>query len=188
MRPTVSIDQNTLDYAEHMLGDLKKKAPNAISAALNRAMNTVATNISKEIRQEYNIKAGDIKETLSKTRASRTNMNAIVSSRGNLIPLDRFKVTPKNPSPKRKAPIRVGVKKGGKKTLLGAFVADINGNKVFRRQGKKRLPIDRMFGPSVPQMLKNEDIRLRVNQEGQLMFNKRLDHEINRILERSAGQ
>lgn len=187
MRPTVDVDRNMLNDVRNRLGTMSNKAPQVISSALNRALTTVASNISKETRQQYNIKAADIKGTLEKTKASKTSLNAIVKSRGNLIPLDRFKVSPRKVTPKRKAAIKVGVKKNGMKTLSGAFVADINGIKVFKREGRKRLPINRLFGPSVPQMLKSEDIRRRINEEGRDTFYRRLDHEINRILQRGTG-
>lgn len=111
-------------------------------------------------------------------------MAAVVRSKGNLIPLDRFKVTPRTVQPKRKKPIKIAVKKNGAKSGGRAFVADINGIKVFKRVNKRRLPINRLFGPSIPQMLDNEEIREKINQEGFDTFNRRLDHEINRILSR----
>ncbi|MGG3448634.1 phage tail protein [Domibacillus aminovorans] len=187
MRPTIQIDRRMLEDVQNRLGHFQNKAPQVISSALNRALTNVTSNISKETRQKYNIKAADIKSTLEKTRASKTSLNAIVRSRGSLIPLDRFKVSPRKVTPKRKASIKIGVKKNGMKTLSGAFVADINGLKVFRREGRKRLPIDRLFGPSVPQMLKSEEIRERINREGQDTFYRRLDHEIDRLLNGGAA-
>lgn len=182
MNVTVNVDQQLLNEVRERLRSLSNKAPNAISTALNRAVTSVASNVSKEVRKEYVIKSSDIKETISKTRASRSNLNAMVRSKGELIPLDRFKVSPKTVQPTRKKPIKVAVKKGGLKTTLGAFVTDINGIKVFKRESKKRLPINRLFGPSVPQMLKNEEIRRNINEEGKRVFNERLDNQINRIL------
>ena len=181
---SVTLNQQLLKDVQDKLGSFSKKAPNALSSSLNRAVTNVASNVSKEVRKEYNIKAADIKATLSKTRASRANLSAIVKSRGELLPLDKFKVSPKTVQPKRKAPIKVGVKKSGLKPLLGAFVADINGIKVFERQGKGRLPVRKLFGPSVPQMLKNEEVRANIDREGTATFYRRLDHEINRILEK----
>lgn len=186
--PTVRVDEDLLQNVRGRLGDLENKAPQAISSALNRAVTTVAASVSKEVRKEYVIKSADIKETLEKTKASKTNLSAIVKSRGSLIPLDRFKVTPRKVTPKRKTPIKIGVKKDGTKSLKGAFVGDISGIKIFKRSGRKRLPIDRLFGPSVPQMIKSEDVRLQINTAGREMFERRLDHEINRILERGASQ
>ncbi|WP_445506703.1 phage tail protein [Niallia sp. 03190] len=184
MNVTVDVDNRLLDEVRNRLGDISNKAPQAITSALNRAVTNVAANVSKETRKEYLIKAADIKATLSKTRASRSTMSAIVSSRSGAIPIDRFKVSPRTVQPKRKKPIKIAVKKGNLRESLGAFVSDINGIKVFKREGKKRLPIDRLFGPSVPQMIGNEEIRTKINQEGLDTFNRRLDHEINRLLDR----
>lgn len=181
--PTVNVDSELLDDVRGRLGDLSNKAPQAISRALNRAMTNIASNVSKEVRTEYVIKAADIKETLEKSKSTRTNLSAIVKSRGNLIPLDRFKVSPRKVTPKRKTPIKIGVKKNGTKNLKGAFVGDIHGIKVFKRVGRKRLPIDRLFGPSVPQMIGNDEIRERINTEGKRTFDTRLEHEITRILQ-----
>lgn len=184
MNLTVNLDERLLRDVQEQLGSFSKKAPNAIANALNRAVTNVSSNISKEVRKEYNIKASDIKITISKTKASKSNLSAIVRSNGNLIPLDRFKVSPRTVQPKRKTPIQIAVKKNGLKQAVGAFVADINGIKVFKRESKKRLPINRLFGPSIPQMINNETIRNNINLEGKETFTRRLDHEINRILSR----
>ena len=188
MRVTVDVDKKLMADVQKRLGEISKKAPNAVSNALNRAVTNVASNISKEVRKDYVIKAQDIKETITKHKANRSKLSASVVSKGQLTPLDRFKVSPKTVQPKRKKPIKVAVKKTGLKEVLGAFVADINGVKVFERTSKNRLPIRRLFGPSVPQMLENEQIRKKINEEGQATFNKRLDHEINRILEKAGAK
>jgi len=187
MNVSVDVDRRLLNDVRDRLGEMSNKAPNVISKSLNRALTNVAANVSKETRKEYNIKAGDVKHTLSKTRASKSALTAIVSSKGNPIPLDKFKVSPRTVQPNRKRAIKIGVKKGGMKATLGAFVSDINGIKVFKREGKKRLPINRLYGPSVPQMLANEEIRNKINGEGAETFNRRLDYEINRILGQGVG-
>jgi hypothetical protein len=184
MRLTVDVDEKMLQDVQTRLGDLHKKAPNAISGALNRAIANVNTNIGKEIRKEYVIKAGDIKETITVSKASRAKLSATARSKGNLIGLDKFKVSPKTINPNRKSSIKIGVKKSGVKQVMGAFVADLGGVKVFKRKDKDRLPIQRLFGPSVPQMLANEDIRAEIEKQGQETFDQRLEHEINRIIER----
>jgi hypothetical protein len=183
MKLEMRFDKQVLRDTQRKLGDYHKKAPLALSRALNRAASNVTSNISKEVRKEYNIKAGDVKATLTKTKASAGNLSAVVSSKGNVIGLDKFKVSPKTVNPKRKKSIKVGVKKNGVKEILGAFVANIYGTKIFKRKTKSRLPIERLYGPSVPQMLKNQDVRNKIEQEGMVTFRNRLDHEIERILE-----
>lgn len=188
MRVVVDIDQATVRYVQMRLGEFEKRAPNAISNALNRGMTNINSNIRKEIRKDYHIKAGDISATLSKIRATRGSLSSAVVSKGNLIGLEKFKVSPKTINPNRKTPLTVAVKKSGGKKVGGAFMAEINGPKMFMRVKKSRLPIRRLFGPSVPQMLGREEIRLKIEDEGRNTFDRRLDHEISRILDRGRAK
>lgn len=179
---SVSVDHQALEDIKARLGTMERKAPQVIASSLNRALSSVAKTVNEELRKNYHIKTADIKPTITRTRAKRSDINAVLRSSGSVIPLDRFKVSPKTVNPKRKSTIKVAVKKAAAKPLDGAFNADINGIKVFKRSSKKRLPIERLFGPSVPQMLNRDDIRKRIEVTGQTMFNKRIDHEIERIL------
>lgn len=187
MRMIVQVDERMLREVQAKLGSFSNKAPNAIARALNRAATNIKSNMSKEVRKYYTIKASDIKSTILKYRASRSNLSASVVSRGNPIGLDKFKVSPKTVQPNRKKPIKVGVKKDGLKVVLGAFVADVAGIGVFERTTKARYPIRRLYGPSVPQMLGNVHVREEIGKQGYETFQKRLDHEINWILEKGRG-
>lgn len=137
MNVTVGIDDQLLAEVQSRLGNLSNKAPNVLTSALNRTVTSVAASVRKEVRSQYNIKAGDINQTITKVKANRSTLKAIVYSKGTPIPLDRFKISPKTVQPKRKKPIKVGVKKGGLKATVGAFVTEINGIKIFQREGKK---------------------------------------------------
>ncbi|MER2169031.1 MAG: phage tail protein [Psychrobacillus psychrodurans] len=185
MRFSVSVDENQLKDIQERLGSFKNKAPNVIANALNRGMNNIQANIKREVRKEYHIKAGDIDVTLRKNRANKSNLSARVLSIGGVIPLDKFKVTPKSINPKRKSTISVAVKKGSSIKLKGAFMADINGPKLFMRVKKSRLPIKRLFGPSIPQMIGREERVDFIQSESVDTVNKRLDYEIGRILGRA---
>lgn len=187
MTTSVSVDERAIAEIKERLGAMENRAPQVIASSLNRAMSSVARTVNEELRKNYHIKTSEIKPTITRTRAKRSDVNAVLKSTGPVIPLDRFKVSPKTVNPKRKSAIKVAVKKGATKQLEGAFNADINGVKVFRRSTKKRLPIERLFGPSVPQMLNREDIRNRIDAAGQQMFSQRIDHEIDRILAKGAA-
>lgn len=185
MNLKIDIDKKKLIEVEVKLGNLKHKAPQAIYRSLNRAANTAKSTAGKEAKNKYYIKSTEVKETISVVKANRTRLGAEVRSKGSTIPLDHFKYTPKSPRPHNPPKsLKVGVERGGLKELVGAFVTDINGPKVFERVGKKRLPIKRLYGPSVPQMLKKQGIKETIETQAQEMFEKRLDHEVNRILER----
>ncbi|TCI25568.1 hypothetical protein EVJ32_09610 [Exiguobacterium sp. SH5S4] len=187
MKPEITVNDRMIKDVQSKLVGFEKRAPTVVSAALNRAMTTMTKQITVEARSRYHIKVKDVRPTLKKSKANRSNLSATVLSTGRTIPLDRFVVTPRTVQPKRKKPILVAVKKGPKKPLPGAFVGDIQGVKVFKRKTKKRLPIGRLFGPSVPQMISGRQVQEEVYEAGRIMFYKRLDHEIKRILSKGAS-
>jgi hypothetical protein len=179
----IEITAKNIKEVEERLGSFRNKAPLAISWALNRAADNVKTNAAKKAREEYEIKAKDIKDTLRIIKANKNSLSAEVRSKGARIPLIKFKVRPNEPRPSNPPKIlRVAVKKTGLKGLVGAFVADINGNKVFKRKTRSRLPIEQLFGPAVPQMLGNPEVKKYIENEAMKVYYKRLDHEIDHIL------
>lgn len=184
---TITIDESMLRDVQNRLRGIERKAPNAISSALNRTITNLATNISREVRTVYPVKASDVKETLIKRTSNPNTLNASIKSKGKVLGLEKFKVSPKTVQPSRKKPIKVAVKKGALKPLQKAFVAEVSGIKVFERTSKKRLPIRRLYGPSVPQMLKNVGIQEKLNTQANEKFQERLNHEINRLIERSQA-
>lgn len=184
IKQEIRIDGTEIRKVELRLGQLHKKAPTVMARALNRAAQTARSTSVNEIRKEYVIKAKDIRSTMRIKKASRSKLGALLVSCGNLIPLDQFKFKPKQPRPKNPPKsLKVSIKKTGYKDLFHAFVADIGGLKIYQRTTTKRLPIRRLTGPAVPQMLGQNNIRQRVLQSAYETYEKRLDHEINRTLE-----
>ncbi|HQB39392.1 MAG TPA: phage tail protein [Deltaproteobacteria bacterium] len=179
----IEIDARALKQVEMRLGKYRSKAPMVISRALNRATTNMKTNISRKAREIYIVKSKDINQALTLKRANKARLSAVLRYQGERMPLDKFKYTPKNPNPKKRRIVKVAVKKDGVKPLLHAFVANINGPKIFERVGKPRLPIRRLFGPAVPQMVGNEELRQFVESEAVKTYQKRLNHEIKRVLE-----
>lgn len=182
MSVRIVIDETNLEAVAERLGEFRNKAPNAAANALNRSLTNVSSNLKKEVRAKYHVKAGDIQKTLKIKRASAAKLSAEVRSTGSPISLEKFKVSPKTVNPRRKTQLKIAIKKNGTKQILGAFIADVNGNKVFKRVGKNRLPIDKLFGPSVPQMADEEGVVDVVNTKAAETYEQRLEHEINRIL------
>ena len=180
----ITIDGIDIRKVEFRLGQMAKKAPDVVTMALNRAVESARAAAVQEIRQTYTVKAKEVRGTMRVIKASRKTLSAQLRSRGNLIPLDHFKYKPKQPRPKNppKA-LQVQVKKTGYKELLHSFVADINGPKIWQRVGKSRLPIRRLMGPAVPEMLGQDNVRAKVLEKALETYKKRLDHEINRMLE-----
>lgn len=187
MSMRITIDDAELQRIRQRLGELQHKTPNVIANALNRSVSNIKANVPKEVRKDYHVKSADIKATLKDFKASASKLQAEVKSSGKLIGLDKFKVSPKTVNPKRKSQLKIAVKKNGTKQILGAFIANINGTKVSQRDGKARLPISRLMGPSVPQMIGNEKIVNKINQDAYSTYETRTTHEINRLLSRMGA-
>lgn len=185
--PTIEINDQAIKEVEKRLKGIEQEAPKAISRALNRALTALKAATSKEARKDYTVTAQAIKASLDEVKATPSRLRAGVRSRGKKLGIDKFKVSPKTVQPKRKKQIKITVRKDHSYEIPGAFVAEKNGIKVFKRLGKKRLPVERKYGPSVAQMLGNVRVRLRINNRGQEVYQDRLDREIKYMLERSTS-
>lgn len=182
----VTVDKRAIKKAEKALKNIPNGSKGAVANATNRAIAKGRTTISKEITSEFTIKAKDVKATLSLQKATVSRLGGLVKSAAPVTTLIRFKTTPKTVTKKRPAALKVAVKKGGYKTLPGAFIAQTKSGHigVFERSKESRLPIKQMMGPSIPYMAKGRKVSDTVQKDITNMFYTRLDHEVNRLLKR----
>ncbi|MEK5378073.1 phage tail protein [Paenibacillus sp. FSL P2-0173] len=178
----IQIDTTALREAQRHLQEVKKKTKVAMYRALNRVAQNAKTNASKEIREQYVIKAGDLGSTFSIKKADKGSLSATIRSRSRGTGLDKYKFSPRRTTGKRPKVLKVAVKKGGMKKVPGAFVAEKNGVKIFIREGRSRLPIKRLYGPPAPEMFNNVQIRESVERKARVLYAQRLEHELNREL------
>ena len=167
-----------------LLGGIKNGMRDAIYNVLNRAVGTVISQTSKYVRQTYAIKHGDLNQNqnVKVSRASRSKLEATIMYAGTLIPLIKFHVDPKNP--KRKTVTASTLVNGGAKQLSKAYVADLGvyGVGVFERETFKRDSSKQLFGPSPKHMIETSDVLLKVEAAAMETIDKRVEHEISRIL------
>lgn len=52
----------------------------------------------------------------------------------------------------------------------------------MRKKKKGRLPVKSIYGPAVPQLFQNKQVEAEMEKEGIEMFEKRLWHELDRIV------
>jgi hypothetical protein len=185
----IEVKAEQLEKAQTLLKHIPDAVPKVLSRAINRAAETARTEAARKVREKYYIGYGDVLKTINIRKASESSPQAIVTSRGHAVPLMAFRVTPNQPQ-KRKAPIVVRVKRGGGGPVRGgAFVGRMPSGHlgVFLRAGKRRLPINELFGPPIPEMLGSKDVAEWVEQKAQERLDERLDHEINRELEGYDG-
>jgi hypothetical protein len=195
---TIEIDAKMLKKVELELKKDFRKAPEILRLALNRAVENVRTAGARETAKRYWVKVSEIGGSSAKkipskifiSKAKKGDLMAKATITSNRIPLDHFKTSNlKRTRGKNPADIRVAVKKTGFKELFNAFVYEVmsattgSHQLLFKRVGKERFPIHRMFGPSVAEMVGGRTIRPLVEKSAMETFKKRLDHEVQRTLQ-----
>ena len=175
------------DIVKKLEGE-KKKIQEAVDRTITTAKRDVPPQISQAVRSVYNISAGEMaKEGQAAAKFAKKvqgpKINGVVINgvqltyTGRVLTPIHFNMTPKKlPDKKRKYTVRVTIKKGEKKVLVGKYNTPVflarasKTSKVYlpyQRVGKKRLPICQIKTVSIPQMIENdkvaEDIQKRID-------------------------
>ncbi|MCC7202429.1 MAG: hypothetical protein IT393_07210 [Nitrospirae bacterium] len=166
--------------------------PKTFQKVITRTMNKTADQAriaaTRQIRKEYNIKASRIREGISTTRATWQRPVVIIRTKGRPPGLQHYDAR----STKKGVTVKV---KGVRKVVKGGFMPrSITG--VYKRTGlapvratrgkyagQIREPIKRLFGPSLPSMMKVvgvPEIERVVNEQVQKIFEHELEWEQGR--------
>ena len=179
----IEITSEQVERIHLLLGGIKDAPRNVIYNVLNRAASTVKTSSSKEVRKTYKIKHGDLtsNQNIRLTKAGRSHLEAAIYFAGNLIPLIKFSVVPKQPQRKT---VSASVLNGGRSKLIHAYVTDLGkyGVGVFEHETSAGNTSRQLYGPSPAHMVENADVLNRVQAAAKDTIDKRIEHEISRIL------
>jgi hypothetical protein len=185
----IELKPEHLDKLFGLLRNTPKQIPVVTARAINRAAEAARTQAARSTRETYHIKHKDVIGTIRIKRANQNDLLADFRTRDTNLALTKFKVSPNKPQPKRRRAVTVSVKKGTKKSIKKAFVAQLLKPKsnsgqmnVFTRVSNKRFPLRGHYGPSIPQMIGNKDVIKSVEGRAREVLDTRLDHEINRML------
>lgn len=176
--------EESLKRAELILAGIKGGAKKAVGSALTRAASAGKTEVKKIITQEYNISAGlfssETQNINHYEKSSSGDITVAFGFRGSPIPLIKF-----SSSVGRGGKVQVQVKKSGSKQALDhAFIANVGSHTgIFERETPERFPIRQLYGPATTQMIySNETILDKMEEKMGTVFDQRIDHEINAIL------
>jgi hypothetical protein len=190
----IFVDTKQLDRLSIQFKSLGNEMPAAAASALNRTLDFVVTRIGRIVPQEYAIKTGEVKETMSKRKASKTSLDASITSKGHTLSFAHFPHSPETPvialtlgASHEKARVKVKIKKSkGRVTSKTGFIAKTGAKSVdkipynvFHRLTKNRLPIAPIRTLSVPQMIGNEKMEPEIQEAAQKKLAERIEHEID---------
>lgn len=160
------------------LDHIKNGVPKVVVPAINRALDKGRTEIRREVRKIYIIKAKDI--PITKTGANKGSLGGSLMVRDTMMFLDRFFTSG---GVKRK-PLFARVKIGGGGVIAHGFKWSM---RAYRRVGAERLPIRRLYSISAPIMVSQPHIAPIVNKAMGDMLDKRLAHEFIRVMSAAGG-
>ena len=187
----IEITDQEIERIAALCGELEdgKAVRNVLRRALNRAFGHAQTMAVKHITKTYNIKKYELlgatkigKKTFDMTQ---DDLEASFEYAGNVIPLARFSLSAMNTiRGKNKESVKASIKKeSGYKTLHHAFAAYMKyGYGIFERRTRARGSIEQLYGPSAAHMLDNPIVQDDIDTSAQTMFDKRLDIEMEYLL------
>lgn len=180
----VDVVEDSLDKATRLLAGINGGVYKAVGSALTRAAAAGKTAAKEPVTKEYTISQS---EFLARTRninhfvrESSGGISVVFGFRGNVIPLMKF-----NTRVNGSGQIVTQVKRSGSaETLNRAFSAQMGGHRgIYERVGVSRFPVEELYGPATPQMMySNEEVTDEIERKVADTYEKRIDHEILRIL------
>lgn len=170
----IEVDE-ALSYARKHLGDMQKKAPLAVRNAINKTAREAKKQDERVTKQTYTAK-GDI-NALQFTKATTGNLTAILKDKGANISMSHFT----HYAGKRGVSAIINTKHG-RKTIGKHGNKAFIWNTIFVREGKSRLPIEKMVSISSPVMHGNDGTWGTIEDDVRTKLYENLNKEIERIL------
>lgn len=154
----------------------RKQVDRAEIVALNRAGRSALAQTVMFIRKAYNIKASELKDQIkiSPAKKGAKRFRLTVSHKG--LALVKF-----GSARQTKSGVNVTVKKGGRQSIKSAFITEVGKGRhkgVFKREGKPRLPIKELFGPSAMQLMSSDQAAEYINK----IFQEKFEIELIRAM------
>lgn len=164
------------------LKNLHSNSEKVTKATVNDFKNRGHGPIGKAVVEEYGVTAARIKKDFKGAKGG-TATDVKLQYSGKLLTVGRFKMKPKRRKPKNKPyDVSIEVVKGQPKKLpFDTFVAPINETpQAFRREGKKRYPIEMVKTIAIPQMISGKRASPKVQAAIEEFVQSRKDHHEKR--------
>lgn len=177
----MGVDTRQYDALIKRFDDAGKNAQVELSRALISSRRAAKTEFTRAARAIYNVRAGSFQDNFSVTEIDLGALSYKVRGAKRSITIAAFGAR------QVKKGLSVQIRKdGGRKVIAGGFFPR-SGNKSavpFKRDGKARLPISVLYGPSAADMIKAKavhDPALKITKE---RLSNDITKRINRIVRR----
>ena len=174
-----------LDRANKLLAGIGNGSGvfHAVGAAMQRAAQSAKSKAGSFASSRYYISAGGFKSHVKDkiTMEGGNSVGGVIGVKlifaGSVIRLIEFRTRFS-----KDGGVSVSVKKGGGGVISKGFIVNTPRMGVYERVGSSRLPIEQKFGPSAAHMMEDEEVTKKMEDHVVEVFNQRIEHEIDRIL------
>lgn len=176
----VGIDTSAADERIKKLATYLGTKPlaRALARSLNRAGAAGRTALNRGIRKELPLKAATVRDAIEMERATPADLSIDYKVERRPLSLKEFGAR------QTARGVTARVKRGGRRSLVrSAFIAKKLGEHAFVRVSSKRLPIKKLFGPSIGSQADKAwpDAHKRAVE----VLEQRTRHEIQRAVDRA---
>lgn len=180
----VDVVEEDIPRVQKLLAGIKGGWQKAVGSAISRAASAGKTEAKRAVTSEYAISQGTFLEYTKNInhfqRSSGGGLSVVFEFAGRVIPLIRF-----NTRVSSSGLVTTQVRRGGvQETLNHAFRATMYSHTgIYERIGAPRFPVREFYGPATPQMMySNEAVLDKVEEKMVEVYEKRIDHEILRLM------
>ncbi len=189
----IGITSEQAARVESILSGIQGGPEKAFFNVINRALDTVRVETGRQIREVYAIAQKDLRaeSNIRMKKASAGDLVGEIAFSGGTIPLYRFNVTPKQPTPTQRTKVKAAALKSSSQTEFeDAFIARMKSGHIgmFERETRKHFPIQEFPGPSIKAMVENAAVIGEVEKAANETIEKRINHEMSRILAGYGGR
>ena len=181
--------EDSLDRVQKLLAGISGGWQQAVGSAISRAANAGKTEVKRTVTEEYAINQSTFLQNTKNInhfqRDSNGDISVVFGYAGYVIPLLKFSTKYGNDGR-----IHTQVKRNNvAETLNNAFAARMGSHTgIYERIGPARFPVNQLFGPATPQMIySNEAVLDKAEERMVAEYDKRIEHEINRLLNGWGG-
>lgn len=195
-----------LEELSRMVEGVPEQMERVLQRSLNRGLDAAKTRAFRSVSDKYDITQTEAKKNtrfwMKRARKEGDQVIGYIQYHGNKVPLYKFKG---NQRTTKKGLVKVRVRRESARAALeSAFITAmpnghvgiferVNGEYSDKRVGKVKRSkssgrtkyaeaIKEKYGPSVPEMLENEQVIGKIQDEVQEMIDRRIDHELEQLL------
>lgn len=196
----IQVSEQTTNRLHAILSSMGEADEKVLKPALNRGLTAGKTAFNKQIKAVYDVSPAVISQYSTmgykKVEMRSDGLIGSIEFAGRVIPLYKFNVSPETPTYGKKN-VEVSVKRGSAGVSRHGFIAQMDSGHLgmFERSGKWKAKdragientkhnekIKERYGPSVPRMAENAVVLQTVEDRVNEVINKRIEHEVDRIL------